>query len=283
MLHIVSFSAGLSSALTVERVLNRYGADAVEVVFMDTQIEDDDNYRFLDDCRRRWGVPITVLADGHTPYQVFEHQHIIPNQKIAPCTFRLKIDVFVKYLESKSDEEITVHIGYDFSEMHRCDATRLNYEARGWHVDFPLLWKPIEFRRYSDVVRNDWGIEPPRMYAMGYTHANCGGMCVKQGQGDWIRTLINFPERFAKVEQWETSMREQLGVNYALLRDQRGGTVTPLTLRELRTRYESQGANLFALDAQSACVVCGVGDVLASPHITPVAAASLTAAADINR
>ncbi|MCO5207651.1 MAG: hypothetical protein M9928_21800 [Anaerolineae bacterium] len=38
MKHIVSFSTGLSSAITVERVLARYGEKDTEIVFMDTPL-----------------------------------------------------------------------------------------------------------------------------------------------------------------------------------------------------------------------------------------------------
>lgn len=261
MKHIVSFSTGLSSALTVERVLNRYGKDAVEVVFMDTKIEDDDNYRFMNACCERWGVSITVLTEGRSPYEVSHSQNVIPNARVAPCTFRLKIEVFRRYL-STQEKPITIHIGYDFTEMHRIEKTQNNYESLGYSVDFPLLWKPYEMRRYSDVVRYDWGIEPPRMYALGYTHANCGGLCVKQGQGDWIRTLINFPERYAQAEEWEREMRthSETHANYSICKDQSNNEVKPITLRELRERYERKPVDLFSLDAKSACVVCSVGE-----------------------
>jgi hypothetical protein len=261
MKHVVSFSTGLSSALTVERVLARYDPEDIEIVFMDTRIEDDDNYRFLADMRQRWGLPVTVLAEGRTPYQVATDHNMIPNQKLAPCTFELKIEMFVKYLKL-FNEPLTIHIGYDFAESHRCAPTRDNYESQGWLVDFPLLWKPIEFRPYPQVCREDWGIEPPRMYGLGYSHANCGGICVKQGQGDWLRTLINFPERYAFAEEWERQMRDHpKRKDYAILRDQANGRVAPLTLEELRERYEAgQTEQLSLLDYQAPCVRCGVGD-----------------------
>jgi hypothetical protein len=232
---------------------------------MDTVIEDEDNYRFLADCQARWGV-ITMLCEGRNPYEVAKDKHIIANQKIAPCTFALKIDVFRKYLtDSYPDASPTIHIGYDFTELHRCEPTRRNYEAQGWGVDFPLLWKPYETRPYAQVVR-EWGIEPPRMYEMGYSHANCGGRCVKQGQGDWLRTLINFPHRYAEAEHWEAEMRDHpVRKNYAILRDRVGGQVRPLTLRAFRKRHEAgRAVQPSFLDEQyGGCVYCGVGDLLA--------------------
>jgi len=265
MIHIVSFSSGLSSALTALRVIERYGKDSTQLVFMDTCFEDDDNYRFMTDFERHFDVEIYRIVEGRTPYEVSRAQHVIPNQKLAPCTHRLKIEPFCAYLKTLPElpELITVHIGYDFSEQHRCKATRENYEGLGYVVDFPLLWKPIEFRPYPFICRADWGIEPPRMYGLGYTHANCGGRCVKQGKGDWLRTLLNFPDRYAEIEAWEESMRENpVNANYALLRSQTNGETTPMTLRQLRVEYAARMAgtvNLFDLDEQSTCVVCGIG------------------------
>lgn len=160
MKHIVSFSTGLSSAICVERVLDRYGWDDVLIVFMDTLQEDSDNYRFMRDCQQRWPQIIT-LTEGRTPYQVSEDKQIIPNQKIAPCTFVLKIELFRWWLERFRDQQrrwpqVTVHLGYDYAEVHRCGPNAEAYRKLGWWVDFPLLWKPYENRRYVDVVRDDW-------------------------------------------------------------------------------------------------------------------------------
>jgi len=99
------------------------------------------------------------------------------------------------------------------------------------------------------------------MYELGYTHANCGGTCVKQGQGDCRRTLDNFPEHYQKIEKWEGEMRDHpVRQSYAILRDQSNGTVTAKTLEELRHEVEHGKAlrpSLF--DAMSACVNCGIG------------------------
>jgi len=261
MIHVVSFSSGLSSALTAVRVIDRYGLDNTRLVFMDTLFEDADNYRFMSDFERTFDVEIIRLAEGRTPYEVSRAQHVIPNQKLAPCTFRLKIEIFRAWLADQ-EKPLTIHIGYDFAETHRSEPTRRNYEGLGYEVDFPLLWKPIEYRPYPQVCRDDWSIEPPRMYALGYTHANCGGRCVKQGQGDWLRTLANFPDRYAAIEKWEAEMRDHpKRKDYALLRSQTNGSTTPLTLKELREQYESNRIDaplLFRLDEQSICVHCGV-------------------------
>ncbi len=255
MKHIVSLSSGLSSAITGVRVLERYGKDNTVFVFMDTLIEDDDNYRFMREYMTYIDMPLTTLREGRTPYEVATDVQIIPNSMIAPCTFKLKIELFKKYL-SEIEDDTTVHIGYDYSETHRCEKTTAGYAEIGVAVDYPLLWKPIEYRKYERVSIQDWGIQPPRMYAMGYSHANCGGLCVKQGLGDWRRTLINFPERYAEIEEWEQGMRTGARENYSILKDRTGGEAKQLTLKEFRKRNTTKDEGKF-----DACVHCGIGDI----------------------
>ena len=255
---IVSISSGLSSAIAGMRVLAR-NPNAL-FVFMDTLYEDEDNYRFLNEFEKFSSKQIIRITEGRNPYEVSRAERVIPNSRVAPCTRRLKLEPFREYIKQFSGA--TIHIGYDYTEMHRIDNTTKAYNKLGFEVDYPLLWKPYELRPYTEVVR-EWGIEPPRMYRMGYTHANCGGRCVKQGQGDWIRTLINFPERFAECEEWEREMRklsEKHG-NYAICKRMRGKEIIPLTLEQIREEYEAVDGrmDLSALDEQSACVVCGIG------------------------
>src|SRR5262245_36633618 len=118
------------------------------------------------------------------------------------------------------------------------DAPRNNYETiAGVTVDYPLMWTPLEYRPYTDVVR-DWGIEPPELYRYGFPHNNCGGRCIKQGIKEWIRLRSVHPDRFREVRDWEQAQRAKGGAraNYAIARDQSGYTVRPLTLAELERR-----------------------------------------------
>jgi hypothetical protein len=145
MFHVVSFSTGLLSALTLERVVVRYGFENVISVFMDTSFEDNDNYRYKKDCKeylsKKYKMKFlqwVTLLDGRTPYEVSRAQHVIPNSLVAPCTRRLKIEPFKKYLlDNYIPENTTIHIGYDFSEMHRCEPTRASYEK--WAIRLIFL------------------------------------------------------------------------------------------------------------------------------------------------
>lgn len=173
MKYIMSLSGGVASAVACDRAIQRYGGDQVVAWFADTSWEDADLHRFLGDCLVRWGADFITYRDGRTPLEVAEDHHVVPNQKMAPCSFELKIEPFTKFIKAHA-KPVTVLIGLDWSEIDRHAAPKRNYEAiDGVSVDFPLMWKPYEMRNYFDVVRYEWGIEPPRLYAEGFPHNNC--------------------------------------------------------------------------------------------------------------
>ena len=217
--YIVSFSTGASSAVAAKRALDRYGKENVEIVFSDTLIEDDDNYRFLDDMEKFLGVPIIRLSVGLSPFELSKKFRIIPNSLFAPCTFHLKIKPmqdYVKDLQTKG-YEVVMLIGMNLSDAKptatkpegRLAAPRKNWGELNVAVDYPCLWDKADKDAVATVT--SWGIKPPRMYEQGYTHANCGGRCVKQGQKDWRRTIELHPDRFQETKEWETEMMTYIG------------------------------------------------------------------------
>ena len=271
---IVSLSGGNSSAVAAERALAKWGRDRVELVFCDTHWEDADLYRFLNDVARYLDMPITRLSDGRTPLEVGEDEHIIPNQFLAKCSDRLKIEVMQRHVRQYQavGQQVVMVIGYDYKDARprgnkpqgRLPGTRKAWAKQGVRVDYPLLDAPIEHD--SELTVKSWGVRPQRMYALGYSHANCGGSCVKQGKADWRRTLTHFPERYAEAEAWELKMRlNPTNADYTFLRDERAGYGGQITLEALRLETQAADAHqlrLFAFsdDAGQVCgVECGVG------------------------
>jgi hypothetical protein len=106
------------------------------------------------------------------------------------------------------------------------------------------------FMLKSDML--DWllreGIEPPRLYKLGFPHNNCGGFCIKAGQAHFLHLLKTFPERFAYHEKKEQGLRKHLDADVSILRDRRGGVARNLTLKELRERHNSGDGQLDFLE-----------------------------------
>jgi hypothetical protein len=119
--------------------------------------------------------------------------------------------------------------------------------SNGWapyRVEFPLCWSPYRTLVKADLL--DWaraeGVQPPRLYDLGFDHNNCGGRCVRGGIRHWSHLLLTLPERYEEAEELENRMRANLGKDVSILREQRKGVVRNLTLTELRGRIESQRA-----------------------------------------
>lgn len=240
MKHIVSISGGVSSAVAADRVMQRYGKEDVTLWFADTSWEDSDLYRFMFDCSSRWNKWPVIYKDGRNPIQVFTDEHIIPNSRIAPCTFRLKIEPFMKYV-TRAKKPVTVHLGMDWTEEHRMTSPRERYEAiEGVTVEFPLTWEPVETRSYFEIIEKDWGIEIPRLYTESFPHNNCGGRCVKQGQAGWKTLRMKRQASFNEVRDWELWMKSQGGAaeNYTIMKRQKNKVTEYVTLAQLEDEWE---------------------------------------------
>ena len=235
MKYISSLSGGVASAVAHHRAIERYGKENVIAWFSDTLYEDDDLYRFLEDLEKYWDQKIIRHTEGLNPLEVSEKQHMIFNQKIAACSKVLKMKPFADFVKEYS-KPVTVLLGMDWSEQHRMEAPKKNYEKiEGVTVDYPLMWKPYDWDVFKTV--ESWGIEIPRMYKMGFPHNNCGGRCFRQGKNEWLRLRDNFPERFKQVRDWEEA-QQAIGdarKDYAICRDQSGGEVKPLSLRDIES------------------------------------------------
>ena len=241
MKHVVSLSGGTASAVTADRVIERYGPENTTLWFADTNWEDEDLYRFLEDLEAYWGMVIVRYKDGRTPLEVAEEHKIIPNNGLAPCSFELKVKPFRQFIEQRP-KPITVHLGMDFTEQHRMITPKAKYEEiAGVTVDYPLMWEPVARPPHRKVTES-WGIETPQLYRLGFPHNNCGGRCVKQGIKEWQRLKQTHPQRFDEVASWEQAQREGGGpkANFSIMKDRTGGDAKALPLYELGERKGEQ-------------------------------------------
>lgn len=241
MKYIVSLSWGSGSTVAAQRAFDRYGKENVLLWFADTLFEDEDLYRFQRDVLAHWGMEQTTYTDGRTPLQVFEQAKLIGNNRMAPCSFTLKVKPFRKFIQEQLQYgPVTVLLGMDWKEQHRMESPRKAYEALGAQVDYPLMWKPYELTPYQDVIRS-WGIEPPRLYSRGFPHNYCGGRCVKQGIHEWLRLLIHFPDRFEEMRLWEEAQRAKGGARStrSMCSETINGKKQPLPLTELKSRFQA--------------------------------------------
>ncbi len=236
MKHVVMFSGGVGSWAAAKRVVAKHGTEDVVLLFADTLMEDEDLYRFIDEAAKNVGVPITRLCEGRTPWQVFRDVRFLGNSRIDPCSRILKRELLDKWRNANCDPSDTViYLGIDWSEQHRL--ARLLPRVAPWKYEAPMCESPYLTKNGMLSWLNAEGIATPRLYDMNMPHNNCGGFCVKAGQAQFLNLLKVMPERYAFHEAQEEAIREELG-DVSILTDRRGGDKTPLTLKELRERFE---------------------------------------------
>jgi len=247
-MYAVSLSGGLASAISAERVIQRYGREDTLLWFADTLYEDEDLYRFLCDCMTRWGGALYWYTDGRTPLEVAAQKKLIPCNLAAPCSYELKVKPFRQFILAMPSLPV-VYIGLDRWEKRRLISVKESYAKAipAAFVDYPLLWEPYEARPFTDVCRQDWQIDPPRLYGLGFTHNNCGGRCVRQGIKEWVRLGTHFPERYQACEDWEQEQRAQGGARAkrSFCAVQRDGTKQPFPLVDIRAQYFDHRETLF--------------------------------------
>ncbi|MET7746555.1 hypothetical protein [Streptomyces sp. NPDC005385] len=245
--HVVMWSGGITSWATARHVIHEHGTANVTLLFADTLIEDEDLYTFNEQASTQLGVPITRVADGRDPWQVFEDKRWLGNTRIAQCSHALKQEPSRAWLIRHADPaNTTVYVGIDWTETERLPAIVRGWAP--WTVDAPLTRPPYRDKVQLREEARAAGLIDPRLYCLGFAHNNCGGACVKGGQAQWVRLLNVFPARYARAEAAEVKMRALLGKDVSILRDRTGGTTTPLTLAALRRRVEEKPDQLDLFD-----------------------------------
>lgn len=249
--HLVQFSTGAGSAEVAWRVAEAHGAANTILLTADTLAEDEDNWRFAREVADRLGCHWEILADGRTPMQVGRDMRVVPNNRLAVCSRVLKRELLRKHIDATYDPaDTTIYLGFDWTEPHRHKAAEPHWSP--YRIASPLMDPPYLMKRDVLALFRKRGIEPPRLYAQGFVHANCGGACVRGGQAQWALLLNTNPRRYRDWEAEEEATRASLGKDVSILRDRTGGTLVPLTLRRFRERLTEQ-PTLFDADEWGAC------------------------------
>ena len=250
--HLVQFSTGAASAEVAWRVVAEHGAGNVTLLTADTLVEDEDNWRFARQVVDALGCEWVRLADGRTPMQAGRDLRCVPSDRMAVCSRILKRELLHRYQAEHYDPASTiVYLGYDWTEMHRVEAAAKHWAP--WTVRCPLTERPYLFKQQILELFRERGIEPPRLYGYGFSHANCGGACVRGGQAQWSLLLQVNPARYLEWEAEEEKTRALIGKDVSILNDRAGGGPRrPLTLRAFRERIERQ-PSMFDADDWGAC------------------------------
>ena len=152
--------------------------------------DDDDNLLYVDG---REYLAMVFIAPGFPLFGQHARRALLP---------RPQAEAGEAWLAANTDpDDTTVVIGIDWSDTHRLPAVERNYAPRV--VEAPMAEPPYMDKQAMIAWCRREGLEPPRMYAEGFPHANCQGGCVKAGQAQFKLLLERRPEVFACWEAGE--------------------------------------------------------------------------------
>jgi hypothetical protein len=134
--------------------------------------------------------------------------------------------------------DATIVVGIDWTESHRYERMAARWGAKGWSVEAPLCDAPYLAKPDVLDLLTRQGITPPRLYALGFAHNNCGGGCVKAGVGHFAHLYRTLPAVFVEWEREEAALGQHLDKPVTILRDRSGGITRPLPLAQLRRRLD---------------------------------------------
>lgn len=198
---IAHFSCGAASAVATKL------APTDEIWYASTGAEDEDNARFMRDCEAWFNRPVRVIKSSKysSTWDVWEDRKYLAGVAGAPCTGELKVAPRVA-----AQRPGDVHIfGYtaDSNDIKRARIMRENWPAL--NVEFPLIERGLNKAACLAMLINA-GIEPPRVYAMGYPNANCIP-CVKASSPSyWALVRKCHPVEYSRMEELEARIGAKL-------------------------------------------------------------------------
>jgi hypothetical protein len=196
------------------------------VVYNPVIEEDEDNLRFLKDVEKWLGTEIELAYNPKYPegsaQVVWDKAKFMSGPLGAPCTIKLKKEARQHWeKENKPDWHV---LGFTVEEKKRHE--RFIRSERDNVI--PVLIDAGYTKQDCLNLILGSGIEPPRVYKMGYPNANCIG-CVKARDSIdyWKRVRKYFPAQFERVAKLE----KELG--YAINRITRNGEKISVPLYEI--------------------------------------------------
>lgn len=200
--------------------------------------------------------------------------------------------VYMEELRDKENLEPVLYFGIAPHEKHRrgpIDQNSVDHNIRkaagirSFYKHFPL--EPIETRfplietirkdlDAKGIIQNEWGIKLPRMYTAalekavkekdpiaqklvdnniyGFSHANCGGRCVRGGFQHYATLYAIWPDQYREQEEMEERFRKHFKKDVSILK--KHGKA--YTLKQFRVDMEKEGVEkyLFITDETIPCV-----------------------------
>lgn len=215
---IAWWSGGVTSAIACWLSILWFGLDKVVIVFIGTNNEDDDTDRFKKDCEQWYGKKIDTITNKNydSIQEVWEEYLSLNVATGAICSAVLKRKVRQDY-QNKFSFSYQV-FGFDVSETNRAVNMKRNYPDS--KPIFPLIYAKLSKKDSLNTLQQ-YGIEPPITYRLGFSNNNCFKTgCVQGGVGYWQKIQREFTDKFEAMAKMEHDLTDKKGEPVTICKDQ---------------------------------------------------------------
>ena len=214
------WSGGITSTVACKMAIELFGKENCISIFIDTGNEDEDTYRFKEDCEKYFGIPIKTITglgdEFKTIKDVWYKYKSLNVANGAICSSTLKRDVRLKW-EKENEYKYQV-FGFDIDETKRAKGMTKNYPKA--KAIYPLLMHGLGKKDCIKIVE-EAGIEVPNAYKLGFHNNNClNSMCIQGGVGYWQKVQRDFPIKFDAMAKVEHDLTNLKGKPVTMLKDQ---------------------------------------------------------------
>jgi len=271
----ISFSGGRTSAFMLHKVLLNGGGQLpsqAKVIFANTGKEEEATLKFVDECSKRWNVPISWLeyaeVDGEHSFKEVDYQtasrngepfeqiikhfnNALPNGRARYCSANLKTRTFYRYLKSIGWEEWQSFLGIRADEPKRVVKFRANPNPEGKHetVYLPLAQDNISSKDVSNFWKQqDFDLGLPNINGKTM-HGNCD-LCMLKPKAQILSLIQEKPERalwWIKQEEEATKRCAGDGKFFAIDRP---------TYAQMY-KYAAEQTDMFDKDEEAISCFCG--------------------------
>lgn len=215
MKHIVQYSGGAGSAMAAYLVAQQVPKEDIILLFHDVRGgHDDDIYRFNADVSQFLRLPITEVSDSRTIWDVIKENNCLPSLFIPFCTRILKQEVADRFYGQLSsyvnpyseqdlclypDEPFTLYNGYGVEEGKRIK----NNGKAPYKVEYPVVDAGLTSADCKRIISEEWKIELPRPYLLGFEHNNCIPCWKSTSKAYWKLVWEHYPDRYQMAIEME--------------------------------------------------------------------------------
>jgi hypothetical protein len=216
------WSGGVTSAVACKIAIDLYGVKRCRLIMIDTKNEDEDTYRFKDDCENWYGKEIeiiTAIGDKYESIQSVWRKHLSLNVATgAICSSVLKRKCREDWQKTAVYEFQVFGFEFEKKEFNRAYGMTINHPKA--KAIYPLIMHGYDKKKCIEIIESA-KIEIPKMYKLGFKNNNCFKTgCVQGGIGYWQKMKKEFPDKFHAMADVEHELTNQSGLPKTMLKDQ---------------------------------------------------------------